>query len=158
MLLLLLKLSEDSSDFLGSWINGNTFIISPLSSFTSDFLGSWINGNPTTLSGLSRWTSDFLGSWINGNNGFCLLWAFGVLLTSSEVELMETFLNCDSAWSINSSDFLGSWINGNLLLRRSISSSTTSDFLGSWINGNFKLIDVVEIFFTYVFWLPRKLN
>ncbi len=85
----------------------------------SDFLGSWINGNYFTCPfyDLHYNSSDFLGSWINGN--CCIgsyLRHFGLLLTSSEVELMETFsVSPLCKFVAITSDFLGSWINGNFV-------------------------------------------
>ncbi len=61
------------------------------------------------------------------------------LLTSSEVELMETVEKFyPTTFAVGASDFLGSWINGNNSSSGLIFSSklATSDFLGSWINGN----------------------
>ncbi len=67
---------------------------------SSDFLGSWINGNLTLSSGLER---DPVCSWR--------------LLTSSEVELMETSnVTPLGSFVTTASDFLGSWINGNQLI------------------------------------------
>ncbi len=109
---------------------------------TSDFLGSWINGNLRCLLSLRldpTKASDFLGSWINGNSQPNRILMVGTcLLTSSEVELMETAKAASPyETKITASDFLGSWINGNKNLLRIRHSSKTSDFLGSWINGNF---------------------
>ncbi len=150
--------NASASDFLGSWINGNLvarcLLLAELK--TSDFLGSWINGNYSALSTsfMPANTSDFLGSWINGNNPkphteylhYQLLtssevelmethhhwWKTkrGHLLTSSEVELMETVLDHSVKLKLSTaSDFLGSWINGNSV--GAASGSTNAPLLTS---------------------------
>ena len=133
---------KKSSDFLGSWINGNPISILSLllvNLFSSDFLGSWINGNQVMsewISTLTNCASDFLGSWINGNFDSCPVQTYWVcLLTSSEVELMETV----------TAQFF------------SVSPLCTSDFLGSWINGNPMYSSCPDVIIKD-FWLPRKLN
>ncbi len=112
---------------------------------------------------MKRYPSDFLGSWINGNlspcSNQCGIWLLtssevelmetsytnaissgqNLLLTSSEVELMETKLASCAVCIKNfqkTSDFLGSWINGNNSLNWFLQTISSSDFLGSWINGN----------------------
>ncbi len=65
-----------------------------------------------------------------------------LLLTSSEVELMETPTRYITVWvKARASDFLGSWINGNpYRYNNAIVKFDASDFLGSWINGNNSMI------------------
>ena len=136
-------MASSSSDFLGSWINGNSRRFGKTNNnLASDFLGSWINGNSSMRSPPAFWiadlltssevelmetlvslqdcdvvlyTSDFLGSWINGNTRYTVWVKARVLLTSSEVELMETSIHGDltRCRTKKTSDFLGSWINGN---------------------------------------------
>ena len=108
---------------------------------SSDFLGSWINGNNVKKSRRAlAFASDFLGSWINGNSCKALNRSSQLnLLTSSEVELMETWwfnsLDHDQSTLLTSSEV--ELMETCPLVGRKEPDHSTSDFLGSWINGNF---------------------
>ena len=156
--------SKNSSDFLGSWINGNTQ--QNLQNFTNWQLltSSEVELMETLGQGGQAWVegfhaSDFLGSWINGNFETAENQSLDpVLLTSSEVELMETFGVFCTPKLFEASDFLGSWINGNYWFSiLSDPAITASDFLGSWINGN-NPSHRKQKDGRVRFWLPRKLN
>ena len=140
-----------TSDFLGSWINGNlgAKIITQAGLRSSDFLGSWINGNNKLPEGGGETKILLTSSEVELMETLKVCFVFFVrirLLTSSEVELMETFETKNLPEGKNSSDFLGSWINGNLqAVLESRTIQNASDFLGSWINGNHRVIPSVTV-------------